>query len=197
MRTIKHTKCQIEGCNGIGSASKKEGGRYFKKGYCNKHYKRFKKYGCPFIGGISGHSKHPLYVTYKAMKARCLNENNPRYKDYGGRGITVYNRWLGDNGFKNFIEDMVEKPTPQHSLDRIDNDKGYSKENCRWATTRQQVYNRRCSAKTIGVCYVSDRNKWLAFLIVNGVQVLSMRFKNYEDAVAARKEAEVKYGIAI
>jgi len=78
------------------------------------------------------------------MKQRCLNPNNDAYKDYGERGITVCNRWLD---FKNFYADMGDRPEGKE-LDRKDNDKGYYKENCRWATAAENVQNRRITKLT-------------------------------------------------
>lgn len=75
------------------------------------------------------------------MKQRCLNPNNNQFHNYGARGITVCDRWL--DSFENFYNDMGEPPTSSHSLDRIDNDRGYSPDNCRWATPSEQTYNRR------------------------------------------------------
>jgi hypothetical protein len=89
-------------------------------------------------------SKHPLYSTYKSMRVRCRDQENPRY---GGRGITVCDRWL--ENFFNFAEDMGPRPEGT-TLDRIDNDLGYSPENCRWATPKEQ--NRNC-ARTKFVTY--------------------------------------------
>jgi hypothetical protein len=86
-----------------------------------------------------GMTKTPTYVSWNSMITRCTNINHKFYKHYGGRGITVCVSWLL---FENFFADMGERPEGL-TLDRRDNDKGYYKENCRWATQSQQVSNRR------------------------------------------------------
>lgn len=79
------------------------------------------------------------YRIWGNMKKRCQNENTPAYKDYGGRGITVDYRW---QRFENFFDDMGECPVG-HSLERVDNSRGYGKENCVWATKKAQSRNTR------------------------------------------------------
>ena len=79
------------------------------------------------------------YQTWQAMKTRCLNPNSSSYKNYGDRNIKICDKWMS---FEGFFEDMGERPDG-YSLDRIDNNKGYSRDNCRWATPAEQNRNTR------------------------------------------------------
>lgn len=91
---------------------------------------------------IHGHAKNGMSRTYKSwhcMLQRCSNQKNTKYKNHGGRGISVCDAW---RSFPQFLSDMGERP-PEKSLDRVDNSLGYSKSNCRWATRSEQGLNCR------------------------------------------------------
>lgn len=88
-----------------------------------------------------GQRRSKEYGSWRAMKERCHNQNSEKFADYGGRGITVCDRWR--YSFEAFLSDMGDKPSPRHTIDRIDNDRGYEPGNCRWATPSEQRLNQR------------------------------------------------------
>lgn len=103
-------------------------------------YVRRKHYGRALIDG-KRRTEFPEYAIWNGIINRCTNPANGNFADYGGRGITVCDRWRQD--FANFYADMGSRPSRKHSVDRIDNDKGYSPDNCRWATPVEQARNKR------------------------------------------------------
>lgn len=89
---------------------------------------------------VGTNESHPLYSIWKDMRARCCIPTNHAYKYYGGRGIKVCARW---KVFRHFIADIPPRPTPRHTLDRVNNNGNYEPSNCRWATRKEQSSNMR------------------------------------------------------
>lgn len=149
--------CSIEDCEG----------KVTGKGYCQKHYTRFKRHGDPYKvsprtisekclkrateaktqhGHNKKHHPSPTYISWQCCKARCKYTSRHNYKDYGGRGIRVCERW--DKSFVNFLADMGERPEGT-TLDRIDPNGNYEPGNCRWATAEEQARNTQKSERLL------------------------------------------------
>ena len=127
----KKQKCSISGCDDWSVAHK----------MCSKHYQRFQKHGSADIVLVekNGEKDHPEYSMWSNMKYRCSNKNSKDFHRYGGRGITVCDRWK--NSFLIFISDMGNRPTSRHQIDRIDNNGNYEPKNCRWVTPAENMRN--------------------------------------------------------
>ena len=135
-----------------------------------------------------GHRKHPLYATWCNMRARCDNLKHPAYKNYGGRGIYYDPKWAV---FTNFLDDVGEKPYPEATLDRINNDGPYTKENCRWA---ERSVQRRNSRQIVPVTIGEETKLLTEWCSVYNITIGSVhrRLRNGEDIVSAlsRPKAE-------
>ena len=149
-----------------------------------------KSCGCQIGRGFKhGLESNRFYSTWYAMVTRCNNLKSKDYKHYGARGITVCEEWLD---IKNFIPwaERTHPNTSGVSLDRIDNDKGYSPENCRWADkVTQNTNQRKRSTNTsgfVGVYWDISKNKWTAKIGSNTKLINIGSFKIIEEAVQAR-----------
>lgn len=145
-----------------------------------------------------GMSNTRTYQIHEGMLRRCNCPQQLGYENYGGRGIKVRERWnpLLGGSFENFFEDMGEAPEGM-SLDRIDYNDDYYKENCRWATNSVQGYNKRLDPNNTsgksGVSWYTQQEKWSAEIHVNNKHIRLGMFTNFEDAVKAREAAELEY----
>lgn len=118
-----------------------------------------------------------LYRRYMKMKSRCYNKNHINYNNYGGRGINICRSWLGKNGFKRFLEWSISNGySPDLQIDRIDNNKGYSPENCRWVDRKTNMNNRRNTIKINGIPLVE-----IAIEMNIKYGTLEKRYKKYGD----------------
>jgi len=140
-------------------------------------------------------TKTPEHAAWLSCKTRCYNENFISFEDYGGRGIRVCKEWL--NSFETFYKDMGPKPTSKHTLERLDVNGDYCKENCVWATYTEQSLNRRTrkdskSGRT-GVCWNSQAKKWQAHISVKGKLIRLVYTDCLELAIFCREEAEMHY----
>lgn len=136
-----------------------------------------------------GMTKEREHGIWRHILSRCNNQKDKAYKHYGGRGIKVSDEWME---FKNFYADMGKSPFGS-SIDRINNDGNYCKENCRWVNHSQQMRNTRRSTKQgVGVV-VLPNGRFRAWIHVNRKNIHLGVFDLYADAIKARKEGEKRY----
>lgn len=115
------------------------------------------------------------YHAWRGAKDRCVNPSHVSFKNYGGRGIRMCDRWLNDA--RAFLDDMGPKPSPKHTIDRIDNDGDYVPGNCRWATRREQMMNRRNVLRASFAGEVKTVMEWSEIL---GIPYLKLRRQGRE-----------------
>ena len=153
-----------------------------------------KSCGCVRINK-HGKYKSAEYAAWISMNQRCNNPKNRYYYNYGGRGISVCERWTAS--FESFYSDMGDRPTRYHSIERIDNECGYDPTNCKWATRTEQQHNTRLQVNNKtgvnGVRLPKQRKKYVANITVNSKLKYIGSFSSLTDAANARKEAEVQF----
>lgn len=133
-----------------------------------------------FTGKRDGRTKHSLYNTHQMMVRRCYEPTFPNYKDYGAKGVTVCDEWLGEDGFWKFVEDMGFRPEGL-TVDRIDPEGSYCKANCRWTSKNIQANNTRLTNKlnssgSAGVHWCERDNSWVVQVSLNGTRKCIGRF---------------------
>lgn len=140
--------------------------RNLKHASCGCKTKEFRKPALkpkPLHGMSVRSGRFQLYIAWSGMKRRCYNQNIPEYKHYGGRGIRVFEGWVRSApAFADWIESNIgTRPTPQHSLDRIDTNGDYAPGNLRWATPTQQSRNRRNTIRFTHLGITKTVNEWV------------------------------------
>lgn len=153
---------------------------------------------CGCLKNKHGLHKSRINNEYRHMKDRCLNSKSQIYENYGGRGISICDEWLGENGFINFYNWAIKNGySDKLTLDRINNDGNYEPDNCRWTTKTVQSINRRTNknnASGIKGVYWSKKDKsWYAQITLNKKCIHLGYCKSKEEAVEKRRKAENKY----
>lgn len=140
-----------------------------------------------------GRSGDSIYKIWKGINDRCLNPMRKEFPHYGGRGITVCDRWHRDTprAFENFLEDMGERPSKRHTVDRTDNDGPYSPENCRWATRRDQGNNRRTNVPFTHEGLTQTVTEWARELGINSSTVFNRIHRGVPVGVALGLEKQL------
>ena len=144
---------------------------------------------------IHGQSRKRLHNIWMSMRRRCASQKYHAYHLYGGRGIRVCDEW---NDFVNFYQwAMANGYSEELTIDRVDINESYTPENCRWTSQHQQAANTRTNTDFPGVSFHKQTRGYMAYLRIGGKYVLHKYFKTKQEAIAARLEAEMKFGIVI
>lgn len=131
-----------------------------------------------------GMSKSPEFWSWWGMQERCYNPKCVKYPVYGGRGIKVCDRWLGKDGFQNFLEDMGGRPSKGYTVERDDANGDYETKNCRWATNEEQSLNKR---STIRVWYKGEFISWKIACRKAGIDFNKVRNKCWNAKISHQK----------
>ena len=155
-----------------------------------------KSCGCARADRVITHGKTntPEYKAWAGMIARCCNEKNKRYPLYGGRGINVCDRWRAS--FSDFLADMGQRPSPKHSLDRINNDGDYEPGNCRWADQKTQCRNRRNNVRHTAHGLTMTLPEWAEHLGIP-VGTLRVRMKRGFPPEKVFSDRNARYGSVV
>lgn len=165
--------------------------------YClntsNAIKQKTKSCGCNWVESITSHkmTNSITYTSWDAIIQRCTNSNNHNYLSYRGRGITVCDRWLD---FNNFLEDMGERVSKLYSIERLNNNLGYFKENCKWATSREQSLNKRSNVVITYKDKTQTLTEWCDELKLS-YKLVQTRIKslgwNFEQAITVPKYQKI------
>lgn len=143
------------------------------------------------------HPDYKIYKCWNSMKQRCYNENNKAYKNYGARGITMYDEWK--NNFLSFYEWAKDNGWKEGlELDRIDNNGNYEPSNCQFITQGENLSVGKLRKRTdnisgyVGVCWMNN-NKWRSYIQINKKLIYLGCYLIIEEALQARIDAEIKY----
>lgn len=205
MSTVDLTGMRFGGLLVVGQADKRSGKRYWEckcdcgtiKSIMPQSLRNGDTVSCGCLrkekARVHGMAKTSEYSAWSEAKARCYNPKNKCFQHYGERGIRVCSEWL--HSFETFLKDMGPRPSRTHSLDRIDVNGNYCKENCRWADPETQQRNKRTSKNNTsghrGVSWDKKPSKWRVRMVFDGRNHFLGYFNSLEEAVAARKKAEI------